>query len=385
MPSPYPAYGPNDRNDAAARYRYPPAHGPYGNLPSSSAVNLSSPDKHDPYASSVQIRGGLRTPSPTPSEAEELARSSPLDWDKLRSWRFWFRRDWLWYYLAIILVSVIVALVTIYHRQIVHWLTPAANWMKNLPGGWAIPIGILFIISFPPLFGHEIIAVLCGVVWGLWIGFAIVAAGTFVGEVGNFYAFKWCCRARGEKLEKTNMTYGVLARVVREGGFKIALVARLSAIPGHFTTAVFSSCGMGILTFSIAAILSLPKQFVTVYLGVLIEGAGTETTGQRFASYAVVAVTFAITVLAMWYIYRQMGRAKPGYIYDRRKARQAKLAEANMSTASFSQSTVTLTAPGAPSASTSDIALRPFSPRDAGFQQWDANGRALGHAGDPRL
>lgn len=69
-----------------------------------------------------------------------------------------------------------------------------------------IPIAILFIISFPPvrlqppicsvlpfidyqipqLFGHEIVAILCGVVWGLWIGFAIVAAGTFLGELGNF-------------------------------------------------------------------------------------------------------------------------------------------------------------------------------------------------------
>jgi hypothetical protein len=36
------------------------------------------------------------------------------------------------------------------------------------------------------LFGHEIVGVLCGVVWGLGIGFAIVAAGTFLGEVGNF-------------------------------------------------------------------------------------------------------------------------------------------------------------------------------------------------------
>ena len=36
------------------------------------------------------------------------------------------------------------------------------------------------------LFGHEIVAVLCGLVWGLWVGFAIVSAGTFLGEVGNY-------------------------------------------------------------------------------------------------------------------------------------------------------------------------------------------------------
>lgn len=34
-------------------------------------------------------------------------------------------------------------------------------------------------------------------------------------------------------MEKTNLQYACLARIVREGGFKVALVARYSAIPGH--------------------------------------------------------------------------------------------------------------------------------------------------------
>lgn len=43
------------------------------------------------------------------------------------------------------------------------------------------------------------------------------------------------------------------------------------------TTAVFSTCGMGILVFSLAAILSMPKQMITVYLGVILkqESEGT--------------------------------------------------------------------------------------------------------------
>jgi uncharacterized membrane protein YdjX (TVP38/TMEM64 family) len=61
-------------------------------------------------------------------------------------------------------------------------LRPFSEKVRDLPFGWLIPIAILFVISFPPLFGHEIIALLCGVVYGLWIGFAIVAAGTFIGE-----------------------------------------------------------------------------------------------------------------------------------------------------------------------------------------------------------
>lgn len=64
-------------------------------------------------------------------------------------------------------------------------LRPFSEKVRDLPAGWLIPVAILIVISFPPLFGHEVIALLCGVVYGLWIGFAIVAAGTFIGE-GKF-------------------------------------------------------------------------------------------------------------------------------------------------------------------------------------------------------
>lgn len=81
----------------------------------------------------------------------------------------------LGYYVIAIILSVITALITIYHHQIVAQLTPAAHSVKEsviicisslscfflnttlmvistrLPGGWAIPIAILFIISFPPV------------------------------------------------------------------------------------------------------------------------------------------------------------------------------------------------------------------------------------------
>jgi len=61
-------------------------------------------------------------------------------------------------------------------------MRPASEKIRDIPAGFLIPIVILIVISFPPLFGHEIVALLCGVVYGLWIGFAIVAAGTFLGE-----------------------------------------------------------------------------------------------------------------------------------------------------------------------------------------------------------
>ncbi|TFY77770.1 hypothetical protein EWM64_g6242, partial [Hericium alpestre] len=377
MSSPYQAYG-GPSNDG---YLYPPTNNKPYQLNSASTVDVVQFGKPEDAGRRIS-----RTPSPTPSEQAELDRDTFFDWKKMLNWRFWFRREWLWYYVALVIILVLTALMTIYHTQIVHWLTPATNWMKNLTVGWLIPIAILFVISFPPLFGHEIVAILCGVVWGLWIGFAIVAAGTFLGELGTFYAFKYCCRSRGEKFEKSNISYACLAKVVREGGFKIVFLARLSAIPGHFTTAVFSTCGIGVITFSIAAILSLPKQFVTVYIGVLVENAGdSETTGQKIASDAVIGVTFVVTFLAMWYIYRQMGKVRHEVIHERRKARQMKLETSDLpygpSGTTFASST---TGPFNPNGSETDIPLTAPG-MESQHQQWDSQGRAVGYAGDPRV
>ncbi|KAF9524227.1 hypothetical protein CPB83DRAFT_861653 [Crepidotus variabilis] len=320
-----------------------------------------------------------RTPSPTPSELKEL-KTGAIDWKAFAKPSFWIRKDWILYYIIIVVLVTITALITIYHKQIVDWMTPIAVWLRDeIKFGWLVPIGVLFVISFPPLFGHEIVAILCGLVWGLWIGFAIVAAGTFLGEVGNFYAFKYCCRARGEKLERTKISYACLAQVVRDGGFKIALVARLSAIPGHFTTAVFSTCGMNIFVFSIAAILSMPKQLITVYLGVILEqsATGVKDVKSRIISDVVLAITVVITVAAMWYILRQMNAVKPSVIYARRKTRQAKLARAGFSPygngLSSSSSDVFN-----PNISDSDIPLTKTH-----HQQWDNSGKAVGYVPGP--
>lgn len=87
--------------------------------------------------------------------------------------------------IALIIVGALIAF-NVCHTQIQKALTPAGMWLKSKAWGWIIPVAILFVLSFPPLFGHEIVAVLCGDIYGLGIGFLIVSAGTLLGEIGNF-------------------------------------------------------------------------------------------------------------------------------------------------------------------------------------------------------
>lgn len=130
------------------------------------------------------------------------------------------------------------------------------------------------------------------------------------------------CSSRAEKYEKKNINYACLAHVIRHGGFMIIVAARLSAIPGHLTTAIFATCGQNIFIFSLAAFVTLPKQLVVVYLGVLFNAEAKSKTSQAI-SYTVLGVGAGelaepwlitndkvITVGSAWYIYREMNKAR---------------------------------------------------------------------------
>jgi uncharacterized membrane protein YdjX (TVP38/TMEM64 family) len=240
------------------------------------------------------------------------------------------------WHILFIAIGVATVLVTVYHDDVVEKLRPFSQSVRDLPAGWLIPIAILFVLSFPPLFGHEIIAVLCGVVYHLWIGFAIVAAGTFVGEIGTWFAFKYTLRSRAMKLERTNLNYGALARLTRDGGFWIVLVIRLSAIPSHFSTASFSTCDVKFWHFFVATFLSLPKQIFLVYLGVLLIDAPTgeekkktsffDTSDRKNVIQMVMfGAVFVVTMILGVWIWYKMRAVKKMLLAEQDQRREEKM------------------------------------------------------------
>lgn len=43
-----------------------------------------------------------------------------LTWGKVRNWRFWVRKEWIWYYIGFILIVVVVALMAFFHHSVSH-------------------------------------------------------------------------------------------------------------------------------------------------------------------------------------------------------------------------------------------------------------------------
>jgi hypothetical protein len=202
------------------------------------------------------------------------------------------------------------------------------------------------------------------------------------------------------------------------------LVAVLTYAWFSVTTALFSICGMNIFVFCIAALLSSPKQFITIYLGVLLDSSSdasgkllfpvygvillnerlAPTKQSKLVSDSVVGATALVTGLAMWWILRKINQVKPKVIYDRRKARsappplrvsngshitsysQAKLAQTSFLPYANRDASVSSQSVGFnPRSSDSHVPLTAGEYGTASYQKWDKDGHAVGYSGDPQL
>jgi hypothetical protein len=102
------------------------------------------------------------------------------------------------------------------------------------------------------------------------------------------------------------------------------LVIRFSIIPSHFSTAVFSTCNVKFWHFAVATFLTLPKQIVIVYVGVLLAQQQKNNT----VNDIVLGITFLTTVVAGVYVFRKMRVTKKILLEEQAARLDAKKARA---------------------------------------------------------
>ncbi|KAI0833889.1 hypothetical protein BC628DRAFT_1287436, partial [Trametes gibbosa] len=268
----------------------------------------------------VEARAALCTPSPTPSEKEMLEGSIWTQGTK-KSWKESMNKETLITYLVLFIIIGVTTVFLVFQNDIINRMKPFSDWLRRTKGAWLVPIAIIFVLSFPPLFGHGLIAILCGTVWGVWIGWGIVTAGTVLGELANFTICKWCCYRQGKKYEEKYLIYALYAEVVREGTFIVPTIMRYTSYPGHVLTVIFATCGTSMWEFVLAALLSSPKHLATVYLGVAGSDNGLKGGALTGVKVGVVVGIIVITYGALWWIGRQIDRVKGRVIYGRQKSR----------------------------------------------------------------
>lgn len=101
----------------------------------------------------------------------------------------------------------------------------------------------------------------------------------------------------------------------------MVFMIRLSVIPSHMSTAVFSTCDVKFWHFAISTFFTLPKQLILVYLGVLLLGGKSDF----WIKFGLFGVAGAITVFSGVWIWWKMVAIKKELIIkqDALRARRA--------------------------------------------------------------
>ncbi|KAL8286667.1 hypothetical protein RQP46_004195 [Phenoliferia psychrophenolica] len=166
--------------------------------------------------------------------------------------RSWFQLKYWWRWLLVILITVAVILLSVFRDKIVDAIEPHKAAILNFPASWVFPILILVVLSFPPLFGHEVVHIIIGLIWGFWKGFLITSAGVFFGELACFFVFRYFLTARAVRMQNKSTPYACLAKLLAEGHLGILTLVRYSVIPGHVVTAIESTVGAKLWVYSLA-------------------------------------------------------------------------------------------------------------------------------------
>lgn len=125
-----------------------------------------------------------------------------------------------------------VILFEVYKQSFIRWLQPLTNWLDaRRTWSWVLPVVVLFILSFPPLFGHELVLIITGLVFGLGIAIGIACVGTILGEAGCFFAFKYAFTGYVDRKRARLIKWEALARVLSRSSFKNVMLIRYSIVP----------------------------------------------------------------------------------------------------------------------------------------------------------
>ncbi|ORY80952.1 hypothetical protein BCR37DRAFT_330867, partial [Protomyces lactucae-debilis] len=199
-----------------------------------------------------------------------------------------------------VLASILIA---IFSHRLQRNLDPIAQKLQHIKAGWLIVCSLIALVSIPPLFGHEFLAAVSGFVYGMSNGFLMVMISSIVGESFVYFGFRYFFKGQLDRFrERHKENYGVFVGVVEDGGLLMLFLIRMSIIPPHFSTPLFSS--LETITWArwmMANALASPvKFFPPVYVGVLLRDKAHNSIMGNIAF----VLSTLITVGTMWFIVR---------------------------------------------------------------------------------
>lgn len=174
---------------------------------------------------------------------------------------------------------------------------------------------LTFIVAFPPLMGYSTACTVAGFVYGLPIGWPIVATATVAGSLVAFITSRTIFSGYVDRLVGQDKRFVALGQVLRHDGLGVLALVRFCPLPYSLSNGFLATVpSIQPMSFALATALASPKLMVHVFIGsrlaLLAEQGDTMGFGDRLINYVSMLIGGLIGVGVGYFIYRRtMARA----------------------------------------------------------------------------
>lgn len=184
------------------------------------------------------------------------------------------------------------------------WLTALVNWIDTNRGiSWLVFV-LAYIVATVLLLPGSVLTLAAGFLFGLPFGFALVSAGSVIGACCAFLLGRYFARDWVAQQISGNAKFSALDNAVRDKGFVIVLLTRLSPVfPFNLLNYAMGITGVRFSSYALGSWLGMiPGTILYVYLGSAAQNisevfSGEAASGSNWLLYVGLAATLVLTIL----------------------------------------------------------------------------------------
>ncbi len=221
---------------------------------------------------------------------------------------------------GIVFVLVIVGLFVLFRTlPITAWLGTFLEWVQGL-GFWGpVILGAVYVVATVTMLPGWILTLGSGFVFGLVVGTITVSVASTLGATAAFLVGRTFARGFVEKIASQNRKFAAVDRAVKDHGFKIVLLTRLSPLfPFNVLNYLFSLTSVRLRDYVLASWIGMfPGTLMYVYFGTAFKSLTEVISGDvegGVAQKVLFAVGLVVTVIVTVYVTRVARRAIQQYV-----------------------------------------------------------------------
>ncbi|KAF2682636.1 hypothetical protein K458DRAFT_369579 [Lentithecium fluviatile CBS 122367] len=209
-----------------------------------------------------------------------------------------------------ITIFILSILFLVYNERIFHSLLPVAKKWRDITAGWLILWFLVFIVSFPPLFGHGTLLTIAGFVYGFPNGWYIAASATVVGSTASFILSRTLLKSMVHRLIAHDTRFAALALTLKHDGLKLLIMIRLCPLPYSLSNgAIATFPTVHWAAYGLATAIVSPKFMLHIFIGSqlekIAESGGKMDPKTKALSYVSIAIGAVAGIVTGWFMYKK--------------------------------------------------------------------------------